>query len=284
MMSQSENDLHPLENATRLTWHDGHWRGHTSPDYWAFIGPFGGATAATLLRAVLDHPDRIGDPLALTVNYCAPIAEGQFQIAIRAAKTNRSTQHWTMELCQQDGEALATATAVFAVRRPTWNHAVARIPHAPAPQTLARFENKLSRSSWIDRYDMRFVGGNPAFGATPQSEPQPADTLLWLRDAEPRRLDYLSLVSMSDAFFGRVFHILGVLVPFGTVTLTTYFHGGAQDMVAENDWVLGRAGASVFRNGFGDQSVELWAPDGRLLTTSIQATYYRDWKPADTSD
>lgn len=281
MTIRNESDLHPLEKATRLIWQEGHWSGHTSPDYWAFIGPFGGATAATLLRAVLDHPERIGDPLALTVNYCAPIAAGEFRIAVRAARTNRSTQHWTMELYQHDGEALATATAVFAVRRPTWSHAVAAVPHAPPPQALSRYENTLSRSSWIDRYDMRFVGGNPVFGTQPQAAPLAAETLLWLRDAEPRRLDHLSLISMSDAFFGRVFHILGVLVPFGTVTLTTYFHGGAEDMKAEDDWVLGRAGANVFRNGFGDQSVELWARDGRLLATSIQATYYRDWKPPD---
>ena len=31
-------------------------------------------------------------------------------------------------------------------------------------------------------------------------------------------------MAMSDAFFGRVFHARGELVPFGTVSLTTYFH------------------------------------------------------------
>jgi hypothetical protein len=67
---------HLFDDATRVTAGDSRWQGRTSEDYWAFVGPFGGATAATILRALIDHPQRAGDPLALTVNYCAPIAQG----------------------------------------------------------------------------------------------------------------------------------------------------------------------------------------------------------------
>jgi acyl-CoA thioesterase len=278
--SHQPNLRHPLDEATSLVPAADHrWTGHTSKNYWAFIGPFGGATAATLLRAALDHPERIGDPLALTVNYCAPIAEGELQIVARPAKTNRSTQHWTMELFQQDGDILATATAVFAKRRPGWSHEIASMPQAPAPEQVEQFPAAFSLP-WVRQYDMRFVEGAPMIGKIPHVEPQSAKTVLWLRDAVARPLDALSLVSMSDAFFGRIFHILGVLVPFGTVSLTTYFHCGADDIpAAEGGWVLGCAGASVFRSGFGDQTAELWSPDGKLLATSVQTTYFRDWKP-----
>ena len=67
---------HLFDEATAVTAGDSRWRGQTSDDYWAFVGPFGGATAATILRALIDHPQRSGDPLALTVNFCAPIAQG----------------------------------------------------------------------------------------------------------------------------------------------------------------------------------------------------------------
>ncbi|WP_315835931.1 thioesterase family protein [Bradyrhizobium prioriisuperbiae] len=270
---------HPLDAATTLAASGpNRWTGHTSKRYWAFIGPFGGATAAALLRAALDHPERIGDPLALTVNYCAPIVEGGFHITARAAKTNRSTQHWTLELFQQEGDVLATATAVFAKRRPGWTHAVTTMPRVPPPDGIKRFPAGIT-TPWVDQYDMRFAVGTPALGKTPQPEPQSAETILWLRDAIPRPLDHLSLASMSDAFFGRVFHVLGVLVPFGTVSLTTYFHCGADEISSTDGWVLGRATASAFRAGFGDQTAELWSPDGQLLATSVQATYFRDWKP-----
>ena len=82
---------HLFDDATRVTAGDSRWQGRTSEDYWAFVGPFGGATAATILRALIDHPQRSGDPLALTVNYCAPIAEGAFDLDVRLVKANRST-------------------------------------------------------------------------------------------------------------------------------------------------------------------------------------------------
>jgi hypothetical protein len=39
---------------------------------------------------------------------------------------------------------------------------------------------------------------------------------------------------MSDAFFARVFHARGELVPIGTVSLTTYFHADTDDLASED--------------------------------------------------
>ena len=55
---------HPFDQALVLeSTAPGHFRGHTNPAYWNMVGPFGGITAATVLRAILLHPDRLGDPL-----------------------------------------------------------------------------------------------------------------------------------------------------------------------------------------------------------------------------
>ena len=106
---------HPFDTATAVRGlGDGTFAGCTSDDYWNFTGPFGGATAATLLRAVMEHPKRAGTPLSITVNFCAPVAKGDFTIAVREVRSNRSTQHWCMELAQADVGITATATAVFA--------------------------------------------------------------------------------------------------------------------------------------------------------------------------
>jgi len=91
--------IHAFDAATALRPDgSGRLRGKTSPDYWAFVGPFGGTTAATLLNAVTQDPRAAGDPLALTVNYAAPIAEGGFEIDVRPVRANRSSQHWLVEL------------------------------------------------------------------------------------------------------------------------------------------------------------------------------------------
>ena len=80
--------MHPLDEATALSGAPGDpvRQGRTSDAYWTFIGPFGGASAATALRAVLEHPQREGDPLAVTVNFCAPIERGEFAVHVRRAR------------------------------------------------------------------------------------------------------------------------------------------------------------------------------------------------------
>jgi acyl-CoA thioesterase len=112
---------HLFDEATRVVAGDSRYQGRTSEDYWAFVGPFGGVTAATILRALMDHPQRAGDPLSLTVNFCAPIAQGAFDLDVRLVKANRSTQHWSVELTQNNADVATLATAVFAERRPSWS-------------------------------------------------------------------------------------------------------------------------------------------------------------------
>jgi acyl-CoA thioesterase len=99
---------------------------------------------------------------------------------------------------------------------------------------------------------------------------------LWIGDRVPRKVDALSLMAMSDAFFARIFHAKRELVPFGTVSLTTYFHADAADLEAENaTHVLGVADAKIFHKSYGDQNGELWAPSGRLLATTTQIAYFK---------
>ena len=86
----------------------------------------------------------------------------------------------------------------------------------------------------------------------------------------------LSLMSMSDAFFGRVFLARRELMPFGTVSITTYFHTASEELAAEDiSRVLAVADAKIFHKSYGDQSGELWSPNGRLLATTTQIAYFK---------
>src|SRR5882672_2650797 len=146
---------HLFDDATQVTAGDSSWRGRTSDDYWAFVGPFGGATAATILRALIDHPQRAGDPLALTVNFCAPIAQGAFDLDVRLVKANRSTQHWCVELTQGGADVATLATAVFAERRPSWSHQPAEFPESPPPEQIQPYPKVAA--PWVRQYYLRFV-------------------------------------------------------------------------------------------------------------------------------
>lgn len=271
--------MHPLDEATALAGAPGDpvRRGRTSDAYWTFIGPFGGASAATALRAVLEHPDRDGDPLAVTVNFCAPIERGEYAVHVRRARANRSSQHWQVEFRQGASEdAVLTASIVTALRREGWRHQPARAPALPPFETTPAFDNR-SSLSWVAQYGFRFAEGVPSLGEEAVAEPpRSARSLLWIQDGVPRPLDFLSLLAMSDAFFGRIFQVIGRIPPFGTVSMTTHFHAGADELAAHGDAPLAAlADARVFHRSFCDQSAELYGAGGQLLATSTQIAYFR---------
>jgi acyl-CoA thioesterase len=277
MLTKSPDAVgHLFDDATRVAAGDNRRSGHTSEDYWAFVGPFGGVTAATMLRAIMEHPQRSGDPLAFTVNFCAPIAQSTFDLDVRLIKANRSTQHWSVELTQGEADVATFATAVFAVRRPSWSHQPVQFPKTPPFEAARPYPKSSLKMSWVRQYDFRFVDGEPQLGGAPHSEPASAFSKLWIGDTKPRPIDVLSLMSMSDAFFGRIFHVRNEFVPFGTVSLTTYFHADSDDLAAEDiRQVLAVADAKVFYKSYGDQTGELWSPGGRLLATTTQMAYFK---------
>jgi hypothetical protein len=248
----------------------------TSDAYWTFIGPFGGTSAATALRAVLEHPAREGDPLALTVNFCAPIGRGDYAVRTRRTRANKSSQHWSVEFTQGGSDdPVLTGTLITALRRETWSHATAAPPSLPPWESIAPLETG-SRLSWPSQYEFRFAEGLLAPTETMPDPPRSPRSLLWLRDSPPRPLDFVSLAAMSDAFFGRVFQVIGRIPPFGTVSLTTYFHAGADELAAHGSEPLaGVADAKVFHRSVCDQSVELWSRSGRLLATGSQIAYFK---------
>lgn len=266
--------LHPFDEAVRLSAHDGGgWAGRTHPAWGNMVGPFGGITAATLLNAAWIHPQRQGEPLALTVNYAGPVADGDFRIDAFAVRTTRSTQHWTMAL-QQGGEVAATATAVFATRRDTWAAGELAAPPAPAPEHVAPTPSP-GRVAWSERYEMRFVSGAwPDF--LQPAEVADSHSLLWIRDEPPRPLDALALAAICDAFYPRVFRRRSSFTPAGTVSMTVHFHADAAALAAQGSApVLGSARGQRFAQGFFDQRAEVWGRGGQLLASSQQSVYFK---------
>lgn len=273
---------HPFDKALALDHSDiqaGLFTGTTSPDYWNMVGPFGGTTAALALQAVLKHPDLLGEPVALTVNYAAAIEAGRFEVLATPVRTNRSTQHWTIEIRQAGADGRpqlnTTATAVTAVRRETWGATDLPMPAVPAPEQVERMTIGPKAVAWVAQYEMR-----PVCGSIPtqwDGSGDRSETCLWLRDAQPRPLDFASLTAMSDIFYPRVWLRRATVVPAGTVSITTYFHAGAAQLAeAGAGHLLGRAAGQQFSNGFFDQTAQLWSQAGRLLATSNQIVYYKE--------
>lgn len=267
---------HPFDAACALTRSgDGRFGGNAPDAYWNMAGPFGGTTAAVLLRAVLlDQPAGV-EPVALTVNYCAALARGAYTIEVRRVRSGKTVHHVSVEL-QQEGGTVATASVVLAARRDTWSHQVVTMPEVPAPDTVAPMPTD-GRLPWLQRYQFRFVRGEWRPQTATHATPQSAHSTLWVSDQPPRALDFLSLTALSDVFFVRAFHVRGTMVPAGTVTMTVHFHAAAAELAEQGSApLLGTVDAHTFTRNFGDQIAQLWSSSGRLLATTTQMTWFKE--------
>ncbi|MGW5072107.1 acyl-CoA thioesterase [Rhodococcus sp. NPDC004095] len=271
-MTRTANPTHQFDAALDLVAEaDGTFTGRTAAEYANMVGPFGGVTAATLLAAALRHPERLGDPVSLTVNFAGPVADGLFTIDARPTRTNNSTQHWSIEMTQE-GVVATTATAVFAVRRDSWSSTEITPPVAPAAEEVAPAP-ALEFIRWIGNYEMRFVEGGLDSVGTERGD---STSTLWVRDHPARPLDFPALTALCDVFFPRVFLRRGQMSPAGTVSLTVYFHADADTLTAHGeDAVLATARAQHFGKGYFDQSGELWGKGGALLATTHQLVYFK---------
>lgn len=242
------------------------------------VGPFGGITAAVLVRAVLQHPDVLGEMLSLTVNYGGALARGGYEVQATPVRTNRSTQHWTLAIVQTgpDGSVVVTTTgtAVTAVRRSTWGTSDMPMPAVPAPQDVPAGKPDFD-AAWLARYELRPVSGH--LPSVWDGSGEHSLSHMWMRDTPPRPLDVCSLAALADVFFPRVWLRRARQVPAGTVSMTVYFHATPDDLIATGSgYLLGQARAQAFQSGFFDQTAQLWNEAGTLLATSHQIVYYKE--------
>ena len=284
-LKASDMQLHPFDEAMALTpagsSQPDTWHGASSAGYWNMVGPFGGTTAATAIQAIMAHPQLLGEPIALTVNYPGAMAAGAFTVTARPVRTNRSTQHWTVELLQLDAAGaqimVMTATAVTASRRTTWSVDELAMPALEFSTAAPRLI--FSTSEWTQRYDMRAARGMiPQVWDGGEATGDDASlTQLWVRDDPPRPLDFAALAAMSDVFYPRIWLRRATRVPAGTVSITTYFHATADQLAhSGSGYLLAQAKAQTFSNGFFDQTAQLWSAAGQLLATSSQLVYYKE--------
>lgn len=262
---------HPFDRAVALEpVPGGRLRGETSDAYWNMVSPFGGLTAAVALNGILVQRERLGDPVALTVNFVAPMQKGEFFVEPRLVRSNRSTQHWSVQLVQGE-EVLTSAIAFFGVRRPTWSLTEAAPPEADAPETGEPFRPPRDAMRWPAMYDIRYVRGRIM-----QENPDSV-THTWISDAEPRGLDFLSLAAYCDTFAPRMLFRRPVFVPLGTVSFNVYFHADAGELAAQGaEPVLGVARAQVFHKAYFDQEAQVWGRAGKLFATTQQVMWFKE--------
>lgn len=247
--------------------------GHTSEAYWNMVGPYGGITAAAMLQAMLDRPERQGEPLSFTINYLAPIAAGEFAIETELVRANRSNQHWTIRLLQGDAgdeKTLALAIAICAQRREVWSHVDARRPDVPPPDACPPAPPRRAEG-FLLRYQFRPVRGLP-FAENPDSHSE-----AWVQDVPPRPLDFASLTAICDSFLPRIFLRRREFTPIGTVSMNIYFHAGGEELARHGDApLLTVADGQAFSDGHFDHNGLVCSRHGELLASTHQLVWYKE--------
>ena len=263
---------HPFDTAITLTAEaPDRWLGRTSEEYWNMVSPYGGVTAAVMMQAMLDHPERRGSPLSFTINYIAPIDAGEYVIETELVRANRSSQHWTIRLLQGDpARVLAQVIAICALRRETWSHVEAVRPEVP-PADACDVAPPRKATGFLQRYEFRLVRGKP-FAVNEDSLSH-----VWVSDNPPRPLDFASLTALCDSFLPRIFLLRTEFVPIGTVSINIYFHAG-EEVLARNGAapLLAVAQAQAFSDGHFDHHGHVWSTDGELLATTQQLVWYKE--------
>ena len=123
---------------------------------------------------------------------------------------------------------------------------------------------------------MRFAEGELPQSFDAREQPH-SNSRLWVRDEPPRPMDFASLAAICDSFFPRIYIRRRKRTPIGTVSVTSYFHADSAMLAEQSDrHVLGNARALNYRNGYFDQSAEIWSDNGQLLASTHQMVYYRE--------
>ena len=257
--------MHPLDDSLTLeAAGPGIFRARTSPRYRNAIGPFGGWTAALLLKSVLAMPDARGVPLSLDAAFMGPIDDGDVEVRVFLLRQNRSVGFWRVELWQMK-RMCAHAQAALTTPRSGGVLQDARFPDVPHPDTVAVYDNPRTPVPWVEQYVFKPVRGLLFSGADTM------DAQLWLRDAQPRPLDAVSLTAICDTPFPSPWIRLEGQVPVSTVSFSVYYRATEDDYRrAGTGFVLLDTRAALMENGYVDQFTHVWSADGRLFAQTQQ--------------
>ena len=240
------------------------FRAHTSDRYRNAIGPFGGWTAALLLKSTLAMPQARGVPLALDTVFMGAIDDGELETRVSLLRQNRTVGFWRAELWQH-GRMCAHAQVTLSVARTGMTLQDARFPAAPDPDTVPAYVNPRTPVPWIGQYVFKPITGFLFSNA------ESMDALLWLRDAEPRPLDAISLTAICDTPFPSPWIRLADQFPVSTVAFSVYFRAAEADYTqAGESFNLLDSRAAVMANGYVDQFTNVWSASGRLLAQTQQ--------------
>src|SRR5258708_21900441 len=117
----------------------GRWTTFAGPEWGnRYGGLWGGYAIGLCIRVLEAEPDAVGEALSLTLTYAAGLPSGDLDIRTRRLRQGGSVGVWEVELLPAGSDQVGVHAIVTMARRPdTPDFAFARMPDAPAPESLS---------------------------------------------------------------------------------------------------------------------------------------------------
>ena len=206
----------------------------------------------------------------VTTHFLAAPTEGMAEIEVSVDRLGRIAGFATVRMLQ-DGRNIATALIATAeLPSPLHEWEQRCFPDLPALEDTWVMSSESADVPLRRRWDQRWGLGVPGIPETSTVDGG-YEAGGWLRLSEPEPYDEAVLAAMSDAWVPAVMVHSGLPVHTPTLELTVHFRTDPRTIDLSADSYC----AVVFRQlsgreGFLDESGEIWSPDGQLLVLARQ--------------
>lgn len=231
-------------------------------DLWGFGGLHGGLALALLTKAM--HDRVAGAHLrAVTGQFHRPLRE-PFAVDVADVRSGRTVRS-VRALAVAGGTAHVSAAATFSkpLGRPSGNVAPAA-PPAPRPEDCERFFIPTEFVPFARHTEIRPVGPDRPFAGC--EDPELTAWLRFVGDDTP--VDTARLVVLMDSLAPSYTALLTTPVLIPTIELSVWPAAGLS--TASSPWILLRARTRSASEGWVDEQLDAWAPDGRYLGSGHQ--------------
>jgi len=238
---------------------DGRWITHLDPAWNIEQNPNGGYAATSVLRAMQAHGG-FPDPLAVTVHFLRPATSGQDALVVSAVRRSGRSMATMSAGLVQDGKDRIVAMATFCDL-----DGREADPAAPPPPPLPEPDDCRDRFGLEQGMDIPLVQRVDVRIHPDQADAGCADRPMltgWVRFADDRPPDTLTLALLADAFPPSAYVSMGAVGWIPTIDLTVHVrrrpvagwlrarfetHDVSGDQVAEDGTLWDASGQIVAR-------------------------------------
>ena len=249
---------------------DGRLVANFDRSWWVVNGPNGGVIAALLIRAAQHYLGGDRCVRTATTHFLAVPKEGPVHLEVSVERQGRIAAFATVRMTQED-RPIATALVACAdmeiVSHEWEQRSFPTLPPIAETWVMTRNSDDVPLRS---RWDQRWGLGVPGVPET-STVPGGYEAGGWVRLVEPEPYDEALLAAMADCWVPAVMVHSDVALHTPTLELTVQFRTDPRNIdLKRNDYC-----AAVFRQlsgreGFIDETGEIWSPDGHLLALCRQ--------------